>query len=125
MNLPMSENMFANCAGVSDVLSRIGDKWVVQVVVVLSNRPERFNSIKRHIPNISQQMLTKTLKALESDGVINRLVRETSPPQTEYSLTPLGISLATHLRQLAGWAVEHRSAIRDNRERYELRHKAG
>lgn len=124
MDLPGPDNIFANCAGVGDLLSRIGDKWVVQVIVVLANAPERFNSLKRKIPSVSQQMLTRTLRALESDGLVHRSVRETRPPQTEYALTPLGTSLARHLRELAGWAIEHRGAIRANRERYENKYQS-
>lgn len=63
-----------DCSGVGDVLGRIGDKWTVQVIVLLRRQPERFNAIKRRVPKISQQMLTRTLKALERDGLINRTV---------------------------------------------------
>ncbi|WP_342587369.1 helix-turn-helix domain-containing protein [Consotaella salsifontis] len=109
----------SNCSGVSEVLGRIGDKWTVQIVVVLSRQPERFNSIKRQVPGISQQMLTRTLKALERDGLVDRSVRHTTPPQVEYSLTKTGVSLAEAVRHLAAWAIEHREFIRDSRARYD------
>ncbi|WP_127754825.1 helix-turn-helix domain-containing protein [Devosia sp. 1566] len=108
-----------NCAGVGDVLARIGDKWTVQIVVLLSRRPERFNSIKRQVPGISQQMLTRTLKALERDGLVHRAVRNTTPPQVQYSLSEAGMSLTQTARQLAVWAIEHREFIRDSRASYD------
>lgn len=108
-----------DCTGVGDVLSRVGDKWAVQIVVVLCRRPERFNQIKRHVPGISQQMLTRTLKLLERDGMVQRTVRATTPPQVEYALTELGASLAGPVRQLAQWAIDHREAIRSSRESYD------
>jgi DNA-binding HxlR family transcriptional regulator len=108
-----------DCSGVGDVLGRIGDKWTVQVVVLLRRRPERFNAIKRHVPKISQQMLTRTLKALERDGLITRTVRATAPPQVEYSLTEAGRSLAETVRHIASWAIGHREYIRDSRARYD------
>ena len=109
------------CRGVSDILGRIGDKWTVQVVVALRERPRRFNDLKRHVDGVSQQMLTRTLKALERDGMVERTVRASTPPQVDYTLTALGRSLSEAVRQLADWAVDHRSAIRENRLRYEAR----
>lgn len=97
------------------MLSRIGDRWSVQVIVVLSQRAERFNSVKRNVPGISQQMLTRTLRNLERDGLISRTVRPTNPPQVEYALSPLGASLAEPVRALAAWAIENRSAIQASR----------
>ena len=93
----------------------MGDKWSVQVVVALHQRAERFNGLKRTIPGISQQMLTRTLRHLERDGLISRTVRATKPVEVEYSLTLLGRSLAEPVRALAAWAIENRAAIRDSR----------
>jgi DNA-binding HxlR family transcriptional regulator len=112
-----------DCTGVGDILSRVGDKWSVQIVVVLHRRAERFNSIKRHVPGISQQMLTFTLKALERDGLVKRTVHDTTPPQVEYALTPLGLSLSGAVRQLAQWAIDHRADVGASRERFDARHR--
>ena len=109
----------ADCHGVNEVLSQIGDKWTVLVVKVLQDQPRRFNDIKRQVSGISQQMLTRTLKALERDGMVERTVRATTPPQVEYSLTTLGQSLSEPLRQLAEWALAHRETIREKRLRYD------
>lgn len=110
-----------DCSGVADVLSRVGDKWSVQIVVVLHRRAERFNSIKRSVPGISQQMLTSTLKGLERDGIVNRTVHDTTPPQVEYALTQLGISLSEPLRLLAMWAIENRASIGASRDQFDSR----
>ncbi|WP_233432938.1 MULTISPECIES: helix-turn-helix domain-containing protein [Rahnella] len=108
-----------DCRRVNEVLSRVGDRWTMQVVVTLQEQPRRFNDIKRQVGNISQQMLTRTLKALERDGMILRTVCSTSPPQVEYALTDLGKSLSEPVRQLAQWARLHISLIHENRERYD------
>lgn len=107
------------CSGVSEILSQIGDKWTVQVVVALRDQPRRFNDIRRHVGGISQQMLTRTLKTLERDGMVGRTVRATAPPQVEYALTALGHSLSGPVRQLAEWSVAHRATIHENRLRYD------
>ncbi len=114
-------DLFENCSGVGEVLSRIGDKWTVQVVVVLHQQPRRFNTLKKLVPGISQQMLTRTLKALERDGMVKRMVRATTPPQVEYSLTDLGLSLSEPVRHLAAWAIEHREVIGRCRRNFDSR----
>ncbi|MBP1853244.1 winged helix-turn-helix transcriptional regulator [Rhizobium halophytocola] len=114
----------AACRGVSEILSRVGDKWTIQVVVALRSGSRRFNGLKREVNGISQQMLTRTLKTLERDGMVERAVRDTTPPQVEYTLTPLGHSLSDTARQLAQWATQHRDRIAENRERYDSRRMA-
>jgi DNA-binding HxlR family transcriptional regulator len=119
MNVTTSLDASTDCGAVSEILSRVGDKWTVQVVVALRDRPRRFNEIKRHVGGISQQMLTRTLKTLERDGMVKRTVNATTPPQVEYALSPLGRSLSEPVRQLAKWARAHISTIHDNRLRYD------
>ena len=110
-----------DCAPVSEILARIGDKWTVQIVVVLRDQPRRFNEIRRLVKGISQQMLTRALKALERDGMVQRTVYATNPPQVEYALTALGMSLAEPLAHLAQWARAHIATIYDNRQRFDYR----
>jgi DNA-binding HxlR family transcriptional regulator len=121
MDLTADSPPLPDCTGVGEVLSRVGDKWSVQIVVVLHRRAERFNSIKRNVPGISQQMLTLNLKALERDGLVKRTVHEATPPQVEYSLTPLGRSLAEPVRLLAQWAIDNRAAIGASRTAFDGR----
>jgi DNA-binding HxlR family transcriptional regulator len=111
----------ADCRGVSEILSRVGDKWTVQVVIALRDKPRRFNDIKRTVGGISQQMLTRTLKTLERDGMVKRTVSATTPPQVEYALTALGRSLSATVRQLAQWARAHLATIHKNRLRYDTK----
>ena len=110
-----------DCHAVSEILSRVGDKWTVLIVVALREEPQRFSALKRTVGGISQQMLALTLKTLERDGMILRTVRATTPPQVSYELTDLGRSLADTLKLLAGWAVGNRVAIEESRRRYDRR----
>lgn len=109
----------AECSGIKEMLSRVGERWTVQVVATLHTGPQRFNEIVRKVNGISQQMLTRTLKSLERDGLLDRVVLTGSPPGVEYSLTSLGYSLAEHLRQLAEWTITHQERIERNRLEYD------
>lgn len=109
------------CSGVREILSRVGEKWTIQVVVALRLGPRRFNEIARQVSGISQQMLTRTLKTLERDGMVERTVHTSTPPRVEYSLTPLGQSLAENVRRLAEWATTQWETIEANRLQYDSR----
>jgi DNA-binding HxlR family transcriptional regulator len=113
-----------SCRQVSEVLNRVGDKWSVQVIVALRDQPRRFNDLRRQVDGISQQMLTRTLKVLERDGLVARTVRSTSPPQVDYALTPFGRSLAEPVRALARWAIANLDTLYDNRSRYDAQDEA-
>src|SRR5262245_30235698 len=108
-----------NCAAVNDILSRIGDKWTVLIVVTLSKGPMRFNEIKRAVGDISQRMLTLTLRGLERDGFATRTVYPTVPPRVDYALTELGKTLIEPLYAIAGWAIEHRHEVADARANFD------
>jgi len=108
-----------DCRAVSELLGRVGDKWTVLVVKTLVERKRRFNELKREIGGISQQMLTRTLKTLERDGMVARTVRPTVPPQVEYDLTELGRSLAVPVLALADWSFAHLPQIHANRAAYD------
>lgn len=107
------------CQAVSDVLSRVGDKWTVLVVELLSEGPMRFSELRRRIGNISQKMLTSTLRGLERDGLVTRTVYPTVPPRVDYELTALGRELRTPIKALALWARENMVRINDARERFD------
>ena len=111
MSNPGFEPDGEGCA-IREVLDRIGDTWSVLVIVNLKAQPMRFNALKRSIEGISQRMLTVTLRSLERDGLVRRTVRPTTPPEVEYSLTELGISLAVPLDALGIWAAANRAAMR-------------
>ncbi|GAA2143743.1 winged helix-turn-helix transcriptional regulator [Glycomyces algeriensis] len=97
--------------GIRDVLDRLGDKWTVLVVVELAKGVRRFRELERAIPGISQRMLTLTTKRLWRDGLVERTVYPTIPPQVEYRLTPVGRSLSDVVNGLADWSREHKDAI--------------
>lgn len=99
------------CMRVVETLSRLGDRWTLPLVATLGDGGKRFNQIRRDVSGISQQMLTRTLRALERDGMVSRTVHPTTPPQVEYALTPLGHSLATEAIRLGNWALAHREQI--------------
>ena len=108
-----------DCRTVSEVLSRIGDKWTVLVVSTLGNGPKRFNELRHALGSISQRMLTLTLRALERDGLVTRTVFPTIPPRVVYELTRLGRSLLEPVNALGLWARKNRSAIQQARRRFD------
>ncbi|SFD84924.1 transcriptional regulator, HxlR family [Chitinophaga sp. CF118] len=112
-----------NCP-IRQVLDRFGDKWSILVVELLSHKGRlRFSEIGQHIGDISQKMLTVTLRSLESDGLILREIFPEIPPRVEYELTPLGMSLVPQIESLTNWGKEHLETILHNRKTYELRQK--
>lgn len=107
------------CRTISTLLSRIGDKWTVLVVSTLGEGSRRFNELRREIPSVSQRMLTLTLRNLERDGLISRVVTPTIPPRVDYALTELGHSLQKPISALAGWALDNVEAIHDAQARFD------
>jgi DNA-binding HxlR family transcriptional regulator len=108
-----------DCRAVSEVLSRVGDKWTVLVVTTLGDGPKRFNELRKALGSISQRMLTLTLRALERDGLVTRTVFPVIPPRVDYELTRLGRSLLDPVSGLGLWARKNRSAIADARARFD------
>ena len=112
----------AGCQNVAPVLNRVGDKWSMLIVMILSDGPKRFSELKRAIDNISQRMLTLTLRGLERDGLVSRTVTPTIPPRVDYELTELGRSLREPVRALGDWAIAHIDCIRAAQQRFDARH---
>ena len=110
----------AGCKNVAPVLNRVGDKWSMLIVMILSGGPKRFSELKRAIDGISQRMLTLSLRGLERDGLLTRTVTPTIPPRVDYELTELGISLREPVKALGDWAIEHIGCIRVAQERFDL-----
>jgi DNA-binding HxlR family transcriptional regulator len=104
------------CRAVSETLARIGDKWTVLVVELLAGGPMRFNEIRHTIGNISQRMLTLTVRELERDGLVTRTVFPTVPPRVEYQLTKLGRTLREPLIAVAEWVRKHQPAMVEARK---------
>ena len=99
------------CQTISELLSRIGDKWSVLVVSTLAEGSRRFNELRREIPSVSQRMLTLTLRNLERDGLVSRKVTPSIPPRVDYALTDLGRSLQGPIMALTQWALDNVGAI--------------
>jgi len=109
------------CNRINDVLSRVGDRWSVLVIISLSQYGTiRFNALKRHL-GITQRMLSLTLRKLERDGMVNRTYYPTIPPKVEYSLTPLGESFRDPVRTLGYWALENLESIDDARKNFDAK----
>ncbi|MGV1089618.1 MAG: winged helix-turn-helix transcriptional regulator [Mycobacterium sp.] len=109
----------AECHIVREVLSQLGDKWTLLVILCLSAGPLRFNALQRAVVGISHRMLTVTLRKLERDGLLLRTVHAEVPPHTEYALTALGVSFTEPVMAIANWAVAARPQIELNREHFE------
>lgn len=110
-----------DCARISELLSRVGDKWTVLVIRTLGTAPMRFNALKRRVGDISQKMLATTLRNLERDGFVTRCVTPATPPQVEYALTDLGRSLLAPVCALARWTIENAPAIEAARRAFAAR----
>lgn len=108
----------AHCT-VRNILDKIGDKWSMLLVMTLASGPKRFNELHRQVPDISQKMLTQTLRDLQRDGLVSRKVFDTQPPAVEYRLTGLGESLIVPLGFLIEWSEEHFARIDAARVAYD------
>ena len=108
---------------VREFLTKVGDKWSILVVVMLSKAPNarsRFSELKRAVRGISQRMLSTTLRTLERDGFITREIFPEVPPRVEYELTPLGKSLLEPMHLLVEWIGDHWPTIKKARERFDM-----
>ncbi len=110
-NFPLGE-----ICPVRNILSRLGDKWSMLVVITLhDNEVMRFNEIHRSLGDISHRMLTITLRTLEEDGLVSRKLYAEVPPRVEYRLTEMGESLIPHFQRLVDWAITHSENIMQHR----------
>lgn len=108
-----------DCKRINEVLSRVGDRWSVLVVISLARYGTlRFNELKRNL-GISQRMLSLTLKELERDGLVTRTYHPTIPPKVEYNLTEMGQSFRDPVNALGQWALENQTRIDTAREVYD------
>ena len=108
---------FPDCP-IRNVISHITDKWSLLVLYTLEQKEVlRFKDLWRQIPDISQKMLTSTLRHLEDDGIISREVFTEVPPRVEYQLSERGKSLMPHLDALLTWGLEHFSDIITDRKK--------
>jgi DNA-binding HxlR family transcriptional regulator len=116
-NLPT--NVLDSHPYLRQTLDLIADKWVVAVLYVLSGGTKRYGKLQREIGDISQRMLTRTLRDLERNGLVERKVYPVVPPMVEYSLTPLGETLNGVLKSVCDWSTENFDAVEAARVQYE------
>ncbi len=109
----------ATCQRISELLSRVGDKWTVLVIRTLADGPQRFNALRREIGDISQKMLATTLRNLERDGFVRRTVTPSKPPRVEYDLTTLGHDLQGPVCDLARWTADNSHRIEAARQAFD------
>lgn len=115
----IEDALFPDCP-IRNILARISDKWSLLIIYTLAKTdkmPMRFKELQREIPDISQKMLTVTLRTLEEDGYITRKVYPEIPPRVEYSLTTRTLSLLPHVNSLIRWALENKDAIIKDRKK--------
>ncbi len=111
--------LFPDCP-IRNILARISDKWSLLVIYTLDKAKKeavRFKELQREMPDISQKMLTVTLRTLEEDGYVTRTVYPEVPPRVEYALTPRTYTLLPHINALIAWAVENKDAIMKDRKK--------
>lgn len=110
---------YPNCP-IRNILSRLCDKWSLLVIYTLNKAGKsavRFKELQHEIPDISQKMLTVTLRTLESDGYVTRTVYPEVPPRVEYALTPRTHTLLPHIDALMKWAIENNDSIINDRKK--------
>ena len=108
-----------DCKRINEVLTRVGDRWSVLVIISLSEYGTlRFNELKRNL-GISQRMLSLTLRELVRDGLVKRTQYPTIPPKVEYTLTAMGESFREPVTALGMWALENLTKIDAAREDYD------
>ncbi len=121
----IEDALFPDCP-IRNILSRLCDKWSLLVIYTLNKAGKetiRFKELQRTIPDISQKMLTVTLRTLEEDGYVNRTVFPEVPPRVEYTLTERAKSLLPHINSLISWAIENKDAIMKDRRRAVVKSK--
>lgn len=111
----MNEEVYPDCP-IRNILARFSDKWSLLILYTLNLQPTmRYNALRKAIPDISQKMLTITLRTLEEDGFVTRTVFTEVPPRVEYSITDRTRSLLPHINALIGWAKDNMPAILHDR----------
>lgn len=107
-------------AMVREMLDRVGDKWTLLVIEELGSGGEmRFTQLRDRIGNVSQKMLTKTLRELERDGLVTRRVHPVVPPRVDYKLTKLGEALGEAVCGIWLWVEKHITHVERARQSYD------
>jgi len=115
----MSGNLLDPDCPTRKVLDRVGDKWTVLIVLLLSDGTLRFSELRNQLGRVAPKVLTETLRRMERDGLVTREVFAVVPPRVEYSLTELGESLIKPLMVISDWAEVNVGRITAAQEAYD------
>lgn len=117
MSNQTTDTIFQDCP-IRNVLAHVCSKWSLLVMYVLKqNDTIRFNALNKAIPDISQKVLTTTLRSLEADGFITRHIYAEVPPRVEYSLTERGRSFIPLVENMISWAKDNMAGILKDRKK--------
>lgn len=107
---------------VRDIIGKVADKWTMLILEALEEHGTlRFTDVGRKVGDISQKMLTKTLRQMEADGLVRRVVHPVIPPHVDYSLTEMGRSLGAAFCGVWEWAAAHHGQIEASRQEFSAR----
>lgn len=117
--LPVQDPIFPQCP-VRNIVARVADKWSLLVMHTLlqSGEPVRFSALCRAIPDVSQKVLTQTLRRLEADGFVERTVFAEVPPRVQYAMSERGVSFMDACRPMVEWSLQHLSEIIEQRREH-------
>lgn len=106
-----------------EVVTQMADKWTLWTLAVLAEAavPMRFSRVMEKVEGVSQKSLTKTLRQLERDGLVTRVVFPEVPPRVEYTIGPLGIAMLEQVHPLWLWTVENLDKFEKARRQYDKR----
>lgn len=102
-----------------ELLDQVLDKWSLAVLNQLCEQPSRFNALRRAIPTVTQKSLTATLRKLERNGIVERVLLSSRPVAVEYRITPLGKTLRPPIDAILEWATAHMPDIERAREAFD------
>jgi DNA-binding HxlR family transcriptional regulator len=107
-----------------EVVNQMAEKWTLWTVAVLAeaDAPMRFSRVMEQVEGVSQKSLTKTLRQLERDGLITRVVFPEVPPRVEYTISALGIAMLEQVHPLWMWTVENLGKFEKARQQYDKKH---
>jgi len=105
--------------GLRLILDRLGEKWTVMTIAELAVGPRRYRELERSLQDVTQRMLTLTLRRLERDGIVSRTVEATNPPSVTYTLTERGRSFASVVVNLVEWSRSHRDSILASQKKFD------
>lgn len=102
-----------------ELLDQVLDKWSLLVLNELCDQPLRFGELRQIIPSVTPKSLTATLRRLERNGIIERVVLGTRPVAVQYRITPLGKTFRAPVEGILQWAAEQMPLIEQARERFD------